>query len=77
MIEIILDRKPTNADRIRGLNDEELSKFIEAIRCCSYYGDNDCCGFSICQSMNGDLCNGVKDREPNKRILEWLQRPEK
>lgn len=28
MIEIISDHKPTNADRIRGLNDEELARFI-------------------------------------------------
>ena len=28
MIEIISDHKLTNGDRIRGLNDEELAKFI-------------------------------------------------
>lgn len=28
MIEIISDHKTTNADRIRGLSDEELAKFI-------------------------------------------------
>ena len=28
MIEIILDHKPTNADRIRGMIDEELAQFI-------------------------------------------------
>ena len=28
MIEIISDHKPTNADRIRGMGDEELAKFI-------------------------------------------------
>lgn len=28
MIEIISDHKPTNADRIRGLNDVELAGFI-------------------------------------------------
>lgn len=28
MIEIISDHKPTNADGIRGLNDEELAKFL-------------------------------------------------
>lgn len=28
MIEMISDHKPTNADRIRGLNDEELAKFV-------------------------------------------------
>ena len=28
MIEIISDHKPTNADRIRGLNDKELTEFL-------------------------------------------------
>lgn len=28
MIEIISDHKPTNADRIRGMRDEELADFI-------------------------------------------------
>ena len=28
MIESISDYKPTNADRIRGMSDEELAKFI-------------------------------------------------
>lgn len=73
MIEIISDQKPTNADRIRELNDEELSKFIEAIRCNSHFADEEC-GFPICQSMNGNLCNGLKDSEPDKDILEWIQR---
>ena len=41
MIKIISDRKPTNpADRIRGMSDEELSKFIESVRCCLNYGDD-------------------------------------
>ena len=29
MIEIILDHKPTNADRIKSLNDEELAEFVK------------------------------------------------
>lgn len=76
MIEIISDHRSTNADRIRGLNDEELAKFIEAIRCNSSFSDEEC-GFPICQSMNGNYCHGIKDREPDKRILEWLQQPAK
>lgn len=28
MIEIISDHKPTNGDRIRGLNDNELAEFL-------------------------------------------------
>lgn len=56
MIEIISDSKQTNADRIRGLNDEELTKFIEAIRCSSCFADEEC-GFPICQSMEGKYEN--------------------
>ena len=76
MIKIISDRKPTNADRIRGMSDEELSKFIESVRCCLNYGDDDCCDFLVCQSMNGNFCNGINDKEPDKDILEWLQQQE-
>lgn len=39
MIEIISDHKPTNADRIRGLNDEELAKFITQ-QFCHGIGEN-------------------------------------
>lgn len=74
MIEIVSDSKQTNADRIRGLNDEELAKFIEATRCSFRFADEEC-GFPICQSMNGNYCHGIKDNEPDKDILEWLQRP--
>ncbi len=74
MIEIISDHKPTNADRIRAMNDKELSKFIESIRCSSLFADEDC-RFPIFQSMNGNLCNGIKDNEPDKYIMEWLQQP--
>lgn len=73
MIEIISDHKPTNADRIRSMTDEELAKFIEAVGCLSHYTSMTC-GHFICQSMNGNLCNGLKNSEPDKRILEWLQR---
>lgn len=74
MIEIILDNNQTNADRIRSMSDEELAKFIEAIRCSSHFSDEEC-GFPICQSMNGNLCNGIKDNEPDEDFLHWLQQP--
>lgn len=74
MIEIISYHKPTNADRIRSMSDEELAKFIEAIRCSSHFSDEEC-GFPICQSMNGNLCNGIKDKEPDEDFLHWLQQP--
>lgn len=34
MIEIISDHKQTNADRIRGMSDEELADFIVVQRYC-------------------------------------------
>lgn len=74
MIEIISDNNQTNADRIRSMSDEELTKFIEAIRCSSHFSDEEC-GFPICQSMNGNLCNGIKDNEPDEDFLHWLQQP--
>lgn len=61
----------TNADRIRGMTDEEISKFISAVRCCILYGDD--CGFPICHSMNGNYCNGIKNN-CDDRFLEWLQK---
>lgn len=62
--------KITNADRIRNMSDEELAKFITAAKCCILYGDD--CGYPFCHSMNGRLCNGIKEKT-NKDILDWLQ----
>lgn len=44
MIEIISDHKPTNADRIRGLSDEELAKIIM----CPYDTEPDSCNKKGC-----------------------------
>lgn len=60
----------TNADRIRSMSDEELAKFIRAVECCSHYGGD--CGFPFCPSMEGNLCNGIKEKT-HKYILDWLQ----
>ena len=62
--------KKTNADRIRAMSDEELAKFIRAVECCSYYGGD--CGFPFCPSMEGNLCNGIKENT-SKGIVQWLQ----
>lgn len=62
----------TNADRIRSMSDEELTKFIEAVRCSSL-SVNEKNGLYICKSMNGNYCHGIKDRKPNKEILNWFQ----
>ncbi len=44
MIEIISDHKPTNADRIRGLNDEKLAEIIM----CPYDTEPDSCNKKGC-----------------------------
>jgi hypothetical protein len=62
--------KQTNADRIRSMNDEELAKFIRAVECCSRYSAD--CGFPFCPSMEGNLCNGIKEKT-YQYILDWLQ----
>ncbi len=62
--------KQTNADRIRSMNDEELAKFIRAVECCSRYSAD--CGFPFCPSMEGNLCNGIKEKT-EQYILDWLQ----
>lgn len=43
MIEIISDHKPTNADRIRGLNNEKLAEIIM----CPYDTEPDLCNKTI------------------------------
>lgn len=60
----------SNADKIRNMNDEELAKFIRAVECCSRYGAD--CGFPFCPSMEGNLCNGIKEKT-EQYILDWLQ----
>lgn len=60
----------TNADAIRNMTDEELAKFIRATKCCSQYGAD--CGYPSCHSMNGKLCNGIKENT-DEEILDWLK----
>ena len=59
----------TNGERIRGMSDEELAKFIESVQC---YGHGWC---EKCSSMNGDYCNGMRSNEPDEDILRWLKQP--
>lgn len=67
---ISTDKSTTNADRIRSMSDEELAKFIRAVECCSRYSAD--CGFPFCPSMEGNLCNGIKEKT-EQYILDWLQ----
>lgn len=61
----------SNAERIRRMSDEELEKFIRSVQCCSHYGTD--CGYPFCHSMNGDLCNGIRDNT-DTILLEWLRK---
>ena len=56
--------KPTNADRIRAMNDEELSKFLCEFRSCDPDGHpcSGCKAESYCRAGH----NGMED---------WLQKP--
>ena len=64
-------RNPTNADRIRSMNDEELAEFLTDIN------PTNCkdCGFSHgwrCQPDRDDCSDFEKCKEGRKR---WLQMP--
>ena len=64
-------KKPTNADRIRSMNDEELAEFLTDIN------PTNCkdCGFShgwSCQPDRDDYSDFGKCKEGRKR---WLQQP--
>ena len=60
----------THGDRIRRMADEDLAKFIRSVQCCSHYGDD--CGYPFCHSMNGKLCNGIRDNTDEK-LLKWIK----
>lgn len=53
--------KPTNADRIRAMTDEELEKFINHFNICDMR-TNDECKFSYCACC--EVC-----------VMDWLQQP--
>ena len=67
----VVPKKPTNADRIRSMNDEELAEFLTDIN------PTNCkdCGFSHgwrCQPDRDDYSDFEKCKEGRKR---WLQMP--
>lgn len=71
MIEIILDHKPTNADRIRNMSDEELAKllvfpvtFMNGYRADTIFK---CCDLFDCNSRE----------EAEAANLDWLKQPAK
>ena len=67
----VVPEKPTNADRIRSMSDEELSEFL------THINPTNCqdCAFSHgwrCQPDKGDYSDFEKCEEGRKR---WLQQP--
>lgn len=55
-----LNKKPTNADKIRTMTDEELARFIQQCTDCSW-----------CKIRKEGCC--VSDLTCRKRWLEWLK----
>lgn len=68
MIEIISDHKPTNADRIRNMSDEELAKLlvVPVTFMNGYRAD------TIFKCRDLFDCNSREEAEAAN--LEWLQR---
>lgn len=69
MIEIISDHKPTNADRIRSLNDEELARE-------NVVGFTYMCGYrpsSLWRSVHAGEFDTKE--EAVEAELKWLQQP--
>ena len=67
----VVPEKPTNADRIRSMSDEELSEFL------THMNPTNCqdCAFSHgwrCQPDRDDYSDFEKCKEGRKR---WLQQP--
>ena len=67
----VVPKKPTNADRIRSMSDEELSEFL------THMNPTNCqdCAFSHgwrCQPNRDDYSDFEKCEEGRKR---WLQQP--
>lgn len=61
--EIVESSKPTNADRIRNMSDEELAYDIEKIKRC---------GELIRTGMTSNECYGCKDGYCCN-VMQWLQ----
>ncbi len=58
-----IEKKQTNADRIRNMSDEELAELITHI-------DFDCADYCDCYAMGCAFNCGKKDKEV---ALKWLQ----
>lgn len=65
--------KPTNADRIRAMSDEELAVFLDGFTCnCIDCRDNDGKNES-CPIYNRQRCRYCEPKD----IMDWLQSPTK
>lgn len=56
------NRKPSNADRIRAMTDEELSLFIQDIFTCQ-----------ACMEWSGGFCKAQNGNECRDVIMAWLK----
>ena len=68
------DRKPTNADRIRSMSDEELAKEVTRnppipCRMCEYWD----CKLSLCRAWADDFTCTTGYAEA--LMLDWLRQP--
>lgn len=63
------EKKITNADRIRSMDDVELAKFIGAVKCNTYMIE---CGYPSCLGMAGKSCVGA-EKKPDGDVLKWLE----
>ena len=53
----IVEKKTTNADRIRNMSDEELAEFITGLskRCLAGIGKCDCSAYKTCDNCNVEV----------------------
>lgn len=58
------EKKPSNADRIRAMTDEELAEFITPVKCVD-------CHLLDC-GVEEEMLNG-KHRTCQERVLDWLK----
>ena len=53
----IVEKKTTNADRIRNMSDEELTEFITGLskKCLASIGECNCSTYETCQNCNVEV----------------------
>ena len=59
----------SNAERIRQMDDYELTKFLQSVKCLTFSGE---CGYPSCTSMEGKICSNIENRI-DEDLLIWLK----